>query len=131
MKSRDSLTRSKRFMLAEARRRAAQIEVMVADLNRLEADLDAQIASEERRTGITDPTHFAYSTFAHAARQRRENLAASVRDLEAQRERAAADVAEAEADLAQLVARLDREDERAPSAVAPRERGGIAPHRAA
>jgi len=82
----------------------------------MSAELDAQIASEERRTGITDTSHFAYSTFALAARQRRDNLVATVRDLDDQRERAAAAVAAAEADLAALVARLDREEERQPAA---------------
>lgn len=114
MKARDSLTRSKRFLLDEARRKAAQIETMVADLTRMSGELEAQIASEERRTGITDTGHFAYSTFALAARQRRDNLVATLRGLDDQRARAADDVADAEADLAALIARLDRDDERPP-----------------
>jgi flagellar FliJ protein len=128
MKTRDSLVRSKQFLLEEARRRAAQIELMAADLARLSGELDAQIAAEERRTGIADLGHFAYSTFARAARQRRENLAASLRDLEAQRERAVEAVAQAEAELAALLARLDRGEERILSA---RERAAQAPHQAA
>lgn len=115
MKARDSLTRSKRFLLDEARRKAAQIETMVADLGRMSSELDAQIASEERRTGITDTSHFAYSTFALAARQRRDNLDATIRELDEQRQRATEDVAAAEAELAALIARLDRDDERPPA----------------
>lgn len=126
MKARDSLTRSKRFLLDEARRRAAQIEAMVADLSRMSAELDAQVASEEKRTGITDTGHFAYSTFALAARQRRDNLLATVRELDDQRARAAADVADAEAELAALVARLEREEERPPAA---RDRSPAGQHR--
>ena len=38
------------------------------------AKTSAEIAAEERKSGITDVNHFAYPTFAKAARQRRDNL---------------------------------------------------------
>ena len=47
------------------------------------ADLARQITNEEDRTGIRDEAHFAYSTFAKAAAQRRANLLTSVDDLKA------------------------------------------------
>jgi hypothetical protein len=49
----------------------------------LAAELARQIANEEDRTGIRDQAHFAYSTFAKAAAQRRANLLTSVEDLRA------------------------------------------------
>jgi F0F1-type ATP synthase membrane subunit b/b' len=113
MKLRENVLRAKHFQLEAARRRAAQVETMVAELDRMAAELDQQILHEERRAGISDPTHFAYPTFARAARQRRDNLAASVRDLALQRERAVSALADAEADHAAVLARLERTEERA------------------
>ena len=82
MKSRDSLIRLKRFQVDEKRRQVTQIEMMIADFNRMISDLDDQIVGEQNRVGIHDITHFAYPTFAKAAIQRRENLKVSVGDLE-------------------------------------------------
>src|SRR6187402_703807 len=81
MKPRDTALRLKRFKAAEKARKVASIETMVLDLEQVAADLARQIAVEEERTGIKDPAHFAYSTFAKAAAQRRANLGASVADL--------------------------------------------------
>jgi flagellar FliJ protein len=98
MKSRDSAIRMLRFQAEERRRQVGQIEAMVEEFNRMVSDLDIEIAAEHRRTGIEDEKHFAYSTFARAARQRRANLQASIDELSQQLEtaRAALDLAEAE-----------------------------------
>jgi hypothetical protein len=69
------------------------------------SDLDHEIAAEHRRTGIDDEKHFAYSTFARAARQRRANLQTSIADLTSQ-----LDTAKAALDLAQT--ELQREEEK-------------------
>ncbi len=82
MKSRDSLIRLKRFQVDEKRRQVTQLEMMIADFNRMISDLDDQIVGEQNRVGIHDITHFAYPTFAKAAIQRRDNLRVSVKDLE-------------------------------------------------
>ena len=71
MKSRDTLIRLRRFQLEEKRRRVRQIEMMVAEFTRMIGDLDREIANEEKRAGISDPTHFAYPTYARAAVGRR------------------------------------------------------------
>ena len=68
MKSRDSLLRLKRFHVDEKRRRVAQIEAMIAEFSRMAGDLDREIALEEQKAGITDLGHFAYPTYARAAR---------------------------------------------------------------
>ena len=46
-------------------------DVDLDDFELLAGDLERQIAAEEDRTGIKDIAHFAYSTFAKAALQRR------------------------------------------------------------
>lgn len=100
MKSRESVVRLRKFQVREKSRQVAQIDTMMGEFTRMAADLDAQIAYEEKKTGIDDPGHFAYSTFAKAARGRRENLHTSVADLRSQLDAAEASLAEAEAELA-------------------------------
>ena len=99
MKSRDTLVRLKRFQFEEKRRRVRQIEMMLAEFTRMTADLDREIANEEKRAGITDPAHFAYPTYARAASVRRDNLKSSISELLAQIEEAKAAQEEAQAEL--------------------------------
>ena len=95
MKSRETLIRLKRFQLDEKRRRVAQIEGMIAEFDRMAADLDREVAAEEQRAGISDLAHFAYPTYAKAARTRRDNLKRSADDLKTQLEDAQAELGEA------------------------------------
>jgi flagellar protein FliJ len=105
MKSRDSAVRMMRFQIDDRRRQVGQIETMIEEFGRMIGDLDLEIAAEHRRTGIDDEKHFAYSTFARAARQRRGNLQASLAELSGQLE-----TAKAALDLA--LAELEREEEK-------------------
>jgi flagellar protein FliJ len=93
--SRESLIRLKKFQVDEKRRRVAQIEAMLADFERMASDLDREVANEERRAGISDPAHFAYPTYARAARTRRENIVNSANELKGQ-----LDVAKGELEMA-------------------------------
>lgn len=95
MKSRETLIRLKRFQLDEKRRRVAQIEGMIAEFGRMATDLDREVATEEQRSGISDLTHFAYSTYAKAARTRRDNLKRSAGELKVQLDDAQAELGEA------------------------------------
>jgi hypothetical protein len=104
MKARDNLVRLKRFQVNEKRKQLMQLDMMVADFERMAGELDLQIAAEEKKAGITDINHFAYPTFAKAARQRRDNLIGSQDDLKQQRETAQALLDEAEAELARAEA---------------------------
>ncbi len=99
MKSRDTLIRLKRFQAEEKRRRVRQIETMVAEFTRMAADLDREIANEEKRAGISDTNHFAYPTYARAALTRRDNLKRSIGELTAQIEEAKTAQEEAQAEL--------------------------------
>jgi len=99
MKSRDTLIRLKRFQAEEKRRRVRQIETMVAEFTRMAGDLDREIVNEERRSGISDPGHVAYPTYARAAIARRDNLKRSIGELTAQIEEAKAAEQEAQAEL--------------------------------
>lgn len=109
MKTRENLVRLKRFQVNEKRRQLAQLELMVADFDRMAGELDAQILAEERKAGITDVNHFAYPTFAKAARQRRDNLRNSQSDMLQQKGGVEAALAEAEAELAKAEALESRD----------------------
>jgi flagellar export protein FliJ len=99
MKSRDSLIRLKRFQVEEKRRRVTQIETMIAEFSRMALDLDREIALEEQRAGISDISHFAYPTYARAARARRDNLKRSAEELSGQLDEARLHLEEALAEL--------------------------------
>ncbi|MCI4680214.1 flagellar export protein FliJ [Rhodoblastus acidophilus] len=90
MKSRDTLVRLKRFQVEEKRRRLSQIEMMIAEFNRMAAELDREIATEEQKSGVKDVAHYAYSTYAKAARARRDNLLHSADELKGQLDEAKA-----------------------------------------
>jgi flagellar export protein FliJ len=102
MKSRDTLVRLKRFQAEEKRRRVAQIETMIAEFARMAGELDREIAAEEQRSGVADTSHFAYSTYARAARTRRNNLHQSAEDLRSQLEEAKARFEEAAEELSKV-----------------------------
>ena len=82
---------------------------MIAEFERMAGELDMQIQAEERKAGISDANHFAYPTFAKAARQRRDNLFVSIRDLKGQKESAEAELTEAQAELARAEALEERD----------------------
>ena len=115
MKSRETLIRLRKFQVDEKRRRVAQIESMVADFDRMAAELDREIETEQTRAGIHDPAHFAYPTYAKAALGRRDNLKRSADELKTQLEDARMALAEAFEEL-KKVELLDERDQQ-------RERG--------
>ena len=99
MKSRENLLRLKHFQVEDKTRQLAQIDMMIAEFEKMHGDLQAQITIEEEKAGITDVNHFAYPTFAKAARQRQENLEGSIRDLKEKRVNAEAALVEADEEL--------------------------------
>ena len=100
MKSRDTLLRLRRFQCDEKRRRVVQIETMIAEFTRMSGELAREIAAEEQRARISDTAHFAYPTYARAARTRRENLVSSIEELRGQFDEAKAALTEAQDELA-------------------------------
>jgi hypothetical protein len=109
MKARDSALRLKRFDVAEKARKIEDLGAMLREFDGMVHDLDRQITAEEDRTGIKDRSHFAYSTFAKSAAQRRDNLVASIADLKAQMEAATRLHAEAVEELARIEGSEPRE----------------------
>ena len=112
MKSRDAVSRLKRFEVEEKQRKVAEIETMIGDFSQMAPDLDRQIAIEQERAGVSDTNHYAYPTFAKAAIQRRDNLLASTADLEAKLSSARATLAEAFEELKKIELLEERDAER-------------------
>ena len=104
MKARSNLLRLKHFQVEDKTRQLAQIDMMIAEFQRMADDLESNIKFEEEKSGISDPSHFAYPTFAKAAVQRRDNLMVSIRDLNDKRGAAqeALDEADEELNKAQM-----------------------------
>ena len=110
MKSRETLIRLKKFQVDEKRRKVTQIEGMIAEFDRMAADLDREILAEQERAGIHDPAHFAYPTYAKAALTRRDNLKRSADELKGQLEDARGALGEAFEEL-KKVELLDERDQ--------------------
>jgi flagellar export protein FliJ len=113
MRSRDTLLRLARFKLQERQRQAMGLESMIAEFLRKQDDLDALISAEEARSGVTDPEHFNYPTTAKAALVRRDNLLASVADLNDQLAEVRAAYADEESELNRLELAAGKTDARA------------------
>jgi len=67
--------------IQQKHRKLTRIELTIRELSFVAAELEQQIAVEERKSGISDPNHFAYPTFAKAAAHRRDNLLHTIEDL--------------------------------------------------
>lgn len=122
MKARESALRLKRFEADEKARKVADLESMIRDFEGMAGDLSRQIEAEIGRTGVKDPHHFAYSTFAKSASVRRDNLLASVEGLKAKLDAAKKEHDEALEGLARAEAPAKHEGLRGrrPQDIAPR-----------
>jgi predicted nucleic acid-binding Zn-ribbon protein len=112
MKPREGALRLRRFEAAEKARKVADLESIIREFEVMVSDLDRQIASEEDRTGVKDLSHFAYSTFAKAAAQRRDNLKTSIDDLRVKLEAAQQERNEAAENLTKAESGEERESAR-------------------
>lgn len=89
MKRRDTVMRLKRFRVDDLKRRVATLDEMKADLERKLADLDESVAREKHRSTDSDIGRLAFPSFLRSIDTRRDNIRATMKDLE--RERSAAD----------------------------------------
>jgi flagellar protein FliJ len=75
-----------RFEVNNTTCKVAELERTICELDRACSALETQIENEESQTRVRDPADFAYSTFAKAARERRDRLRATVHRLKAELE---------------------------------------------
>ena len=74
--------------VADLKRRIPILKRLIDDCDRMAAELDQEVRNEEDRAKIHDQAHFAYPTYARAARARRDNLQRSAEELTTQLEEA-------------------------------------------
>jgi flagellar protein FliJ len=109
MRSKDNLLRLHRFRYEDRRRQVAEIEVMISEFLKKQDELDAHIRMEESRNGVTDPSHFNYSTSAKASRARRDNLLRSIGELKDQLDAAKTALEEEAAELRKIELLAEKE----------------------
>ena len=70
------------FKRADHFREHRKVQTLIADLQRIVNILDADIDFEEQQVGITDLASPEYPSLARALRARRDNLSATIHDLQ-------------------------------------------------
>ena len=85
MKRGDTLMRLKRFRVDELKRRMATLDAMRADAERKLADLEESVARERQRANDSDIGRLAFPSFLRSIDSRRENLRATLKELERER----------------------------------------------
>ncbi|MBU2533838.1 MAG: flagellar export protein FliJ, partial [Alphaproteobacteria bacterium] len=100
------------FEADEKNRKVNDLEQMIHEFERMAYDLELQVKAEEERTGVKDAQHFAYSTFARSAQQRRQNLLASVNELQQKLDSAVVERDSVVAELDEANSIQDRDESR-------------------
>src|ERR1700742_3333561 len=102
MKRGDTLIRLRRFRVDELKRRMATLDGMKADAERKLADLEDSVSRERHRAGDSDIGRLAFPSFLRSIETRRENLRATLKDIERERTQAQTDLTAAFQDLKSL-----------------------------
>jgi hypothetical protein len=85
MKQRDNLLRLKRFRIGELKRQMTTLAAMGAGVERKLADLEESVLRERQRANDSDIGRLAFPTFLRAMDSRRDNLKATLLELERER----------------------------------------------
>jgi len=112
MKRRDTLLRLKRFKVEDLKRRMATIDAMHSDLERKLADLEDSVARERQRANDSDIGRLAFPSFLRSIDARRENLRATLKEIERERTMVQADLTSAYQDLKSLELATEHEAKR-------------------
>ncbi len=113
MKRGDTLMRLKRFRVDDLKRRLATLDGMKADLERKLADLEESVARERQRANDSDIGRLAFPSFLRSIESRRENLRATLKEIERERATVQGDLTAAYQDLKSLELAIDQQQKRA------------------
>jgi flagellar export protein FliJ len=113
MKRGDTLLRLKRFRVDDLKRRMATLDGMKADLDRKLSDLEESVAREKQRANDSDIGRLAFPSFLRSIETRRENLRATLKEIERERATVQADLTTAFQDLKSLELAIDQQNKRA------------------
>ena len=112
MKRQDTLIRLRRFRVDDFKRRMATLDGMKADVEKKLADLEESVARERQRAGETDIGRLAFPSFLRSIEDRRENLRATLKDIERERVQCQADLTGAYQDLKSLEFANEQQEKR-------------------
>src|SRR4029077_1498676 len=102
MKRGDALIRLRRFRVDELKRRMATLDGMKQDAERKLSDLEDSVVRERQRSGDSDIGRLAFPSFLRSIESRRENLRATLKEIERERFSAHAELGSAFQDLKSL-----------------------------
>ncbi|MBY7649819.1 MAG: hypothetical protein C4617_04960 [Candidatus Liberibacter europaeus] len=108
MKSQEQKMRLKDSQVKDKRRQLQQLRATILSFKKTVANLEEQISIEERKSGIYDINHFAYSIFAKSTRQRVDNLLISIKELLLKQESLEADLEKIDSEIDDCAAAEDR-----------------------
>jgi flagellar FliJ protein len=112
MKKPDTVLNGKRFKAEELKRRMATLDAMKADLERKLADLDNTVARERQRSNDSDIGRLAFPSFVRSIDARRDNLRATLKEIERERASCQADQAHADQELKTMELAVEQQAKR-------------------
>jgi flagellar export protein FliJ len=112
MKRQDTLIRLRRFRVDDLKRRMATLDGMKADVEKKIADLEDSVARERQRASDSDIGRLAFPSFLRSIEDRRENLRATLKDIERERVICQNDLAAAFQDLKSLEFASEQQEKR-------------------
>jgi len=113
MKRRDTLLRLKRFRVDDLKRRVTTLEGMKSDLERKLSDLEESVARERQRANDTDIGRLAFPSFLRSINTRRDNLRATLGEIEREHSQAEGELTTAFQDLKTLELAMEQQAKRA------------------
>jgi predicted secreted protein len=116
MKRRENQLRLRRFRVDELQRRTGTLDTIEADLARKLADLEETVARERQRANETDLGRLAFPSFLKAVEARRENLKATLREIERERAQTTTEITIACQELKSVELAAEQEARRAAEA---------------
>ena len=112
MKRNETLIRLRKFRVDDFKRRMATLDGMKADVEKKLSDLEESVARERQRAGESDIGRLAFPSFLRSIDDRRENLRATLRDIERERVQCQADLTTAFQDLKSLEFANEQQEKR-------------------
>src|ERR1700694_1214707 len=112
MKRGDTLMRLKRFRVDDLKRRMATLDAMRADAERKLADFEESVARKKQRANDSDIGRLAFPSFLRSIDSRRENLRATLKELERERSIVESDLTGAFQDLKSLEFATEQQQKR-------------------
>ena len=114
------------FRVGETKRRIDTLDAMKCDVERKLADLEESVVRERQRSGDSDIGRLAFPSFLRSIETRRENLRATLKEIEREHVAAQADLDAAFRDLKSLEFATDQKAKRVAESESRRSQAQIA-----